>query len=908
MENKVPKIILQSGFRRTRPWVLLSIIGVLLLFINQNVFAQTPVPCTGPDQIIFTLVGVDATSSTANDAKIRISGALSGNNKVGYSVGTTYTGPNFAAATKISDLTNSYISETLPTPTNQAGTDYTIRVYSADGSCYTDKTFKLEYVNFNETPKQPDISVAVTRDGDEYVALNGTVTVTVAVSNTGTATATGVVYTIGIPPGFTAVTGTTATGTYSGTTWTIGNLPAGGQPVTLKLTGTVSTRGVKYVTANLSAEIEQDVDSSPTTDYAGEDDQGSICISTPFDYCSNDAYTVTLPNYKGVKWFKDGVEIIFDPQGNSSITTVKRNTTDSSLVILGVGVYSYTKLVGQGACLSGDCCPVKVEPGKPPVLVALTNQSICLDATFIDVIAQNTETAPNSPFIYQWYNNNGANNADTLAINGQTSLTFTAKPTAVGVYNYKLKAYEQDHKNCAAETTITLTIRDIPVISIAPVKPVCAEDTISLNIVGTVTGDTYSWTGPQNFVASVANPDRLNATTDFAGTYSVTVSNVGACSATASVAVVVNELPPAPKATDIEVCAGDTPVELSAAKDPANPGNTLLWYTVASGGSGSPVAPTPPVATAGISRYYVSQTDANGCISHRDTLVLTINAKPDAPKANPVTYCQFAKADSLVAIADAQHTIYWYGQNATGGTASLASPTPSTDVVTTLTFYASQKDDRTGCESNRAPAVVNINTTPGAPTIEGITYCEGDAPKDLALQIKAKDNGTTLEWYTSGTPSNTPPSVNTSVAGLTMFYVSQKVSGTGCESGWATIPVTVNPKPVATVIAVNALCVGSVSQDNAQLVLTRYRNTDKVSYIIGSTYNDQTATAFVEGSTLTGGVFASNLPNPTGADQAYTVRIKNSFDCTIDRIATITQKKCDCPGGYCEPATVTKTK
>lgn len=905
MENKVPKIILQSGFRHTRSWVLLSIIGVLLLFMNQNVSAQTPVPCQ--TDINFHLVGVDATSATANNAKIRISGGLANDNKIGYSVGTTYTGPNFAAATSYATILadTSYISRTLPTPTDQAGTKYTIRVYSADGSCYTDKTFTLEYVNFNTTPTRPDIAVGVTRDGDPYVALNGTVTVTVSVSNTGTAAASGLTVAIGIPAGFTGVTGTTATGTYSGTTWTIGSLPAGGQPVTLTLTGTVSTRGVKYVAADLATENEQDKDSSPTTKNAGEDDQGSICISTPFDYCANDAYTVTLPNYRGVKWFKDGVEIIFDPQGNSTITTVKRNTADSSLVILGEGTYSYTKLVGLGACLSGDCCPIKVEPGKPPVLVALTNQSICLDATFTDVIAQNTETAPNSPFVYQWYNNNGANNADTLAINGQTSLTFSAKPTAVGVYNYKLKAYEQDHKNCAAETTITLTIRELPVISIAHVDPVCAEDTISLKINGTVTGDTYAWTGPKDFVSSVANPDRLNAITDYTGTYSVTVSNVGACSATASVAVVVNELPLPPKATDKTFCAEDAPAVLVATANPANSNNSLLWYDEAlGGGSGSPVAPThTPGITAGASRYYISQTDANGCESHRDTLLVTVNAKPEAPKTNPVTYCQYAKADSLVATAKALHTIYWYGQNSAGGTASLASPTPSTQDVTTLTFYASQKEDATGCESNRAPAVVTINTTPNAPSVAEVVYCEGDTPAVLEASNTA---GNTLNWYYGGSTSTTPPPVYTNVAGLTMFLVSQQ-SGLGCESGFATIPVTVNPKPVADLIAVSSLCVGIVSQDNAQLILTRYRNSDKVSYNIGSTYNSQTATTFVAGSTLTGGVFASSLPNPT-TSQDYTVRIENSFGCIIDRTKPITREECGCPGGYCEPATVTKTK
>ncbi|RYU91016.1 DUF11 domain-containing protein, partial [Emticicia agri] len=477
MENKVPKITFQTSHRRTRPWVWLSIIGVLLLFMNQKVAAQTPVPCQV--DINFNLVGVDATTATANDAKIRISGALSGDHRIGYSVGNTYTGPDFASAPKFSTLTGGYISQTLPTPTNQAGTAYTIRVYSVDGTCYTDKSFTLEYVNFNTAPVNPDIEVTTAVTPSGYVALNGTVSVLITVQNKGTGPATGVVYTVGIPAGLTGVTGTTAAGTYNGsTTWTIGNL-AVNQTVTLTLTGTVSTRGVKYVTANLSAENEQDIDSSPTTNNAGEDDQGSACISTPFDYCTNDEYTITLPSYTGIEWRKGSTIIT---AGNAASNGVRLNV-DGSMTIFSEGEYSYNMTVGPNACPSGGCCPILIEAGKPPVLVSPGDQSICFNATFAAITAQNTQTTPNpnATFIYEWYNDNGTSNPTTGIISGQNSLSFTALPTAVGVYKYKLKAYEQGHPNCADSVTITLEIKDLPVPTIASNSPVCEEGTIRLS-------------------------------------------------------------------------------------------------------------------------------------------------------------------------------------------------------------------------------------------------------------------------------------------------------------------------------------------------------------------------------------------------------------------------------------------
>lgn len=55
-------------------------------------------------------------------------------------------------------------------------------------------------------------------------------------------------------------------------------------------------------------------------------------------------------------------------------------------------------------------------------------------------------------------------------------------------------------------------------------------------------------------------------------------------------------------------------------------GAGLLWYTVASGGTGSSTAPTPNTTAAGSTSYWVSSTNANGCESERTELVVQVNA------------------------------------------------------------------------------------------------------------------------------------------------------------------------------------------------------------------------------------------------------------------------------------------
>ncbi len=54
-------------------------------------------------------------------------------------------------------------------------------------------------------------------------------------------------------------------------------------------------------------------------------------------------------------------------------------------------------------------------------------------------------------------------------------------------------------------------------------------------------------------------------------------------------------------------------------------GTSLLWYTTATGGTGSATAPTPSTASVGSTTYWVSSTNANGCESARVQIVVNVN-------------------------------------------------------------------------------------------------------------------------------------------------------------------------------------------------------------------------------------------------------------------------------------------
>ena len=147
--------------------------------------------------------------------------------------------------------------------------------------------------------------------------------------------------------------------------------------------------------------------------------------------------------------------------------------------------------------------------------------------------------------------------------------------------------------------------------------PLCEGETLSLSI-PTVSGATYSWSGPNGYTASENHPSRTNTTTAMSGTYSVSTLVNGCSSTLGTVLVSINPIPAPPAViSPIVYKQDDNASALSAA------GSNLLWYTDQTTGSGSSIAPTPNTQIIGEENHYVSQTIA-GCESSRSHIEVFI--------------------------------------------------------------------------------------------------------------------------------------------------------------------------------------------------------------------------------------------------------------------------------------------
>ena len=182
-----------------------------------------------------------------------------------------------------------------------------------------------------------------------------------------------------------------------------------------------------------------------------------------------------------------------------------------------------------------------------------------------------------------------------------------------------------------------------------------------MSVSGGTPGYTYSWspTGGTGATASGLT----------AGTYTVTVTDANSCTATRSFTITQPSAISAPTATSsITYCQGVTATSLSAT--PLS-GNSLKWYSVATGGTGSTTAIVPTTTNAGTTNYYVAQVDSNNCESPRTLITVLINP---ISTVNPVSNQQVCnnQATSLVSFTSSNTdvTYSWTNTNPSIGLAA----------------------------------------------------------------------------------------------------------------------------------------------------------------------------------------------------------------------------------------------
>ncbi len=312
---------------------------------------------------------------------------------------------------------------------------------------------------------------------------------------------------------------------------------------------------------------------------------------------------------------------------------------------------------------------------------------------------------------------------------------------------------------CTASTSQFVTVHALPTPIITGANGICTGSTATLNA---GTGySSYLWsTGA--ITASI--------TPSIANTYTVTVTNVNNCSASASKALTIFALPAPAITGNNVVCQG-----ISSTFDAGAGYTQYLWSTGAT-------SQTIPVNTA--NTFSVTVTDANGC-SNTTSRTLTVNPIPTATVTGNTSFCQ--------------------GNNSTldagvGFTSYLWSPggaTTRTINVTTGGPYSVIVSNGFSCTSS-ASATVVVHSLP-APAITGPTgICSGGN-----ATINAGNGYTGYVWSTGALT----PNVTLAAAGT---YTVTVTDVNGC-TGTTNRSLVIFPLPNPVITGTAAVCQGSTS-------------------------------------------------------------------------------------------------
>ena len=225
----------------------------------------------------------------------------------------------------------------------------------------------------------------------------------------------------------------------------------------------------------------------------------------------------------------------------------------------------------------------------------------------------------------------------------------------------------------------------------------------------------------------------------------------------------------------VTYCKGATAVPLTAT------GSNLLWYTTASGGTGSPTAPTPSTATVGTTSYWVSQT-VNGCESDRAQIDVIVNATPDAPTAD-VTQPSCTVPTGTITVTSSISGLSFSidGINYTNTTGIFTGVNPGNYNLTAKNSYELYFSGNTYI----------INTVPGAPPAPTVNVTQPTCTVATGTITITAPTGTGMTYSIDGINYTNTTGVFTDVSPGNYSVTAKDISG--CFS--PVTNVTVNPAP-----------------------------------------------------------------------------------------------------------------
>ena len=454
--------------------------------------------------------------------------------------------------------------------------------------------------------------------------------------------------------------------------------------------------------------------------------------------------------------------------------------------------------------------------------------------------------------------------SNTSGVGGSEALVYSSFNSS-GFYN--IRVYHAGLYSGSGTFEIAVTTASVPTATAGSNSPVC-EGT-SLNLIGGG-GNSYVWTGPNNFASSSPNPVINNVTPAAAGTYFVTATANGGCKSNAITSVIVKPAPNAPSnpTSNSPQCA-DVGVTLTKSGN-APTGETWYWQGTTCDTSKISSGNTYPATTSGT--YNIrSRNNTNQCWSvNCGTVAVIVNPNPAAPTGGGNTIaCTNTVPATLTAIPPSGSITDWYNVSNGGSSIMSNSNTYSTSIAGN--YYAESRNTTTGCKSiSRTLFTLTVNpvVTPSVSISANPTgaVCAGTNVNFTA--IPANGGTSSFQWKLNNNTvgNNATYSNSTLVNGdqVTCVLTSTAICASPASATSNTITMTINSINVSA-NTMDAAC----GQANGSASATATGSTPPYTYHWSNGQNTQTATG------LAANTYTVTVTGSTGCIAATTALVSN---------------------------------
>ncbi len=515
----------------------------------------------------------------------------------------------------------------------------------------------------------------------------------------------------------------------------------------------------------------------------------------------------------------DGTATVTASSGTSPFTYSWASIGGTSSIGTGLSAGTYTVTVTD----NGGCTASTTVAITQPTAITLSTSSTTATCGNSNGTATVSAMGGITPYTYSW------------ATGGQSTLT----ATGLSAGNYTITI--TDNNSCVQTAAVTVNSTSNLTANITNSTTVSCnggtDGSATVNASGGTSPYTYSWVP--------AGGTNATGTGLSAGTYTITVTDNGGCTAIATVTITE---PPVLTATmgiaTNELCNGGTNGAATVTAAGGTPAYTYTWAPA--GGSNA----TGTGFSAGT--YTVTLTDNNGCMS---TASVTITGPAPISLTTSSTQATCGVNNGTVGVIAANGTSPYTYLWATGGQAT------TTATGLSIGIYTITVTDNNGCIQTATAIVTSTSGLAANISTSTNVSCNGGSDGSATVNTTGGTSPYTYAWAPAGGSNATGTGL-----GAGTYTVTVTDNG-GCT---AVASVTITEPPILTAAMGNPTNLTCNGANNGSAIVTASGGTSAYTYSWVPT----------GGANAT----ANNLSAGT-----YTVTITDNNGCTATATVTITE-------------------